>query len=82
MMTAMLAMSGLNWAILIVATIIAASITKDLNCSNWYILPIIGIIWFGCWIAICILKMLWLLLPLVILVGIILGVLHYSKRIK
>lgn len=65
-------MGWLNWLLLAIATVISAGIVERGRMPNWYILIIIPLVWLGSYIILWTLKLMILMLPFIIIVGVIL----------
>jgi hypothetical protein len=60
-----------NWLLLAIATVISAMIVDKLNMSNWYIIPIVLVVWVVCYLVIWVLNIALLLLPFLVIGGVV-----------
>ena len=76
---AFLGLSGFNWLLLGLSTIIALGVVERLRCSNLVMIPVTLVVWLLFWVAIGVLKLAWALLPLIVL-GVIVWVIAAKAR--
>lgn len=72
-------MSWLSWLSLAMATVVAAMIVDKLRISNWFMIPVVLVVWLVSVLIILVLKLVFLMLPFLIIGGVIWFLLKKSR---